>query len=127
MKNKTLILRIPLSIILIMHSVPGMFNDGINMFGKMFLDPLGFAPFGIYLAWLIKLSHLAAAIALLLNKYLKPAIWITIFILVVGIFTVHIKSGWFVVGGGSNGVEYNFLLISVLLYLYFQNSKTSTI
>lgn len=119
MKANTLLLRIPLAIILLMHSVPGMLNGGVSQFGTLFLDPLGFAPLGIYLAWLIKLSHVAAAIALILNRYLMPAAWDTIFVLFVGITTVHLKSGWFVVGGGSNGVEYNFLLIFVLLYLVF--------
>ena len=109
-KANTLLLRIPLAIILLMHSIPGMLNGGITQFGTMFLDPLGFAPLGIYLAWFIKLSHVATAIALLLNKYLKPAAWGTIFVLFVGIITVHLKSGWFVVGGGSNSVEYNFFV-----------------
>jgi putative oxidoreductase len=34
-----------------------------------------------------------------------------------GIAIVHFKEGWFVVGAGRNGVEFNFLLIVVLLYL----------
>ena len=121
MKANTLLLRIPLVIILLMHSISGMFNGSITQFGTMFLDPLGFAPFGIYLAWFIKLSHVAAAIAISLNKYLMPAVLVTILILLVGIITVHLESGWFVVGGGRNGVEYNFLLIFVLLYLLFQD------
>jgi len=41
--------------------------------------------------------------------------FVTIFVLVMGIILVHFKEGWFVVGGGQNGVEYNFLLICVLL------------
>jgi putative oxidoreductase len=33
----------------------------------------------------------------------------------VGIVMVHFTEGWFVVGGGRNGWEYNFLLICDLL------------
>lgn len=119
--KSTLLLRISVAIILIMHSVPGMFNNGIHDFGKLYLDTQGFAPFGLVIAWLIKLSHLAAAILLLLNRYLKLAGWVTIFILIVGIFMVHLPDGWYVVGGGRNGVEFNFLLIFVFLTIMYPN------
>lgn len=110
-------LRIGVAVIFITHSVSGMFNGGINDFGTQYLDTIGFSPFGIWIAWFIKLSHLLLAIFLLLNKWLVLPIILTIFILLVGIFMVHIKSGWFVVGGGNNGVEFNFLLIFVLIQL----------
>jgi len=34
---------------------------------------------------------------------------------------VHYKEGWFVVGGGRNGVEFNFLMICVFVFLMFPN------
>lgn len=119
--GNTLILRIAVAIILLMHSVLGMFNNGINDFGNFYLNAIGFAPFGVLLAWLIKLSHLATAILLLLNKYVKPVSILTIFVLIAGIIMIHFKEGWFVVGGGTNGVEFNFLLICVLLAIMFPN------
>lgn len=119
--NGTLLLRIAVAIILLTHSVFGIFNNGINDFGNLFLNQIGFAPFGIFLAWSIKLSHIVAAVLLLLNKYIKLAGFITIFILIMGIILVHFQEGWFVVGGGRNGVEYNFLLICVLLAIMFPN------
>lgn len=123
--HPTFILRLAVAIILFMHSIPGMFNNGINDFGNHYLNEVGFAPVGVPLAWAIKLSHVAAAICLLLNKYVKWAAVITILILVIGIVMVHFKEGWYVVGGGSNGVEFNFLLIAVLLTLLHANgSKT---
>jgi len=118
MKN-TKLLRIAVAIILIMHSVPGMFNNGINDFGNFYLNTVGFAPYGVAVAWLIKLSHVAAAILLLANKFIKPASIVTIFILILGIIMVHYPEGWYVVGGGRNGVEFNFLLICVLLAIMF--------
>jgi len=119
--NGTLLLRIAVAIILLSHSIFGMFNNGINDFGNLYLNQIGFAPFGIFLAWSIKLSHLVAAVLLLLNKYIKLAGFVTIFVLIMGIILVHYKEGWFVVGGGRNGVEYNFLLICVLLAIMFPN------
>ena len=117
--SNNFLLRLAVAIILLAHSIPGMFDNGINDFGNFYLNEKGFAPYGVALAWTIKLSHMAAAICLLLNKYIKPAAWVTIAILMTGIFMVHLKEGWFVVGGGRNGIEYNFLLIIVLLVIMF--------
>jgi len=117
--NGTLLLRIAVAIILLTHSVFGMFNNGINDFGNLYLNQIGFAPFGVFIAWSIKLSHVIAAILLIFNKYVKWAGFVTIFVLIMGIILVHFQEGWFVVGGGRNGVEYNFLLIVVLLAIMF--------
>lgn len=124
--NGTLLLRIAVAIILLTHSVFGMFNNGINDFGNLYLNQIGFAPFGIFLAWSIKLSHVVAAILLILNKYVKLAGFVTIFVLLMGIILVHFQEGWFVVGGGRNGVEYNFLLIVVLLAIMYPNGLKKT-
>lgn len=121
--GSTFLLRFAVAIILLVHSVPGMFNNGINDFGKYYLNEVGFAPFGVALAWAIKLSHIAAAICLLLDKFIRLAAIITIAILVTGIFMVHLKEGWFVVGGGRNGVEFNFLMIVVLLTIMFHDGQ----
>jgi putative oxidoreductase len=119
--NGNLLLRIATAIILLSHSVFGIFNNGINDFGNLYLNQIGFAPFGVFLAWSIKISHIIAAVLLLLNKYIKAAGFVTIFILIMGIILVHFQEGWFVVGGGRNGVEYNFLLIFVLLAIMYPN------
>lgn len=124
--KSTFLLRFAVAVILIMHSVPGMFNNGVNDFGNLYLNTIGFAPFGLVLAWGIKLSHLAAALLLLLDKYVKPAAIVTILILVIGIFMVHLPDGWYVVGGGRNGVEFNFLLIFVLLAIMYPNGITKS-
>ena len=117
--NGTLLLRIAVAIILLTHSVFGIFDNGINDFGNLYLNQIGFAPFGVFIAWSIKLSHITAAVLLVLNKYIKLAGYITIFVLIMGIILVHFQEGWFVVGGGRNGVEYNFLLIIVLLAIMY--------
>ncbi|MEO6819335.1 MAG: hypothetical protein ABI266_06565 [Ginsengibacter sp.] len=115
------LLRFPVAIILFIHGIAGMFNNGVNDFGNLYLNEIGFAPLGIYLAWAIKLSHIFCAVCLLVNKLIKISSIISIFIFIMGIILVHFKEGWFVVGGGSNGVEFNFLLIFVLLAIMFPN------
>lgn len=117
--NNTFLLRFALAIILLAHSIPGMFNNGINDFGEMYLNQIGFAPIGVALAWAIKLSHLAAAFCLLFEKYVKWASIVTIFVLIAGIVLIHFQEGWYVVGGGRNGMEFNFILIFALLTLLF--------
>lgn len=117
--NSTFLLRFAVAIILLAHSISGMFNNGINDFGDLYLNQIGFAPLGIPIAWAIKLSHLASAFCLIFEKYVRWATVVTIFVLMAGIVLVHFKEGWFVVGGGRNGVEFNFLLIFALLTILF--------
>lgn len=118
------ILRIAIAVILLTHSIPSIVSGDVNLFGKMYLNEIGFAPFGVVLAWTIKLSHIAAAMCLILNRWLLIPCLITIAVLLTGIFILHIKDGWFVIGGGRNGIEYNVLLIVVLtsiLFYHYQN------
>lgn len=118
------LLRIALAIVLLTHSIPGIFNNGINDFGNLYLNAVGFAPFGLYIAWFIKLSHMVCAVLLLINKYIKPAAIVTIFILIAGIIMVHAPNGWYVVGPGRNGVEYNLILIVMLIAVMFPDGIT---
>jgi putative oxidoreductase len=117
--TNTLILRLALAITMLAHSIPSMVTGSVNEFGTLYLDKVGFAPFGLFLAWAIKLSHVACAVCLILDKYIKPAAIVTIFILVIGIVMIHFKEGWFVVGFGRNGMEFNFILIAIFLSLIF--------
>src|SRR6218665_1691309 len=115
--NNLFLLRLSIAVILLMHSIPSISSGDVNGFGDEYLRQQGFGSLGLPLAWAIKLSHIAAAICLLLNRFVKPAAIVSILILVTGIFMVHLKEGWYVVGGGNNGVEFNFLLIFALLTL----------
>lgn len=117
--NNTFLLRVAVAVILLMHSIPSILSNGVNDFGIRYLNQVGFAPLGVPLAWAIKISHVVAALCLLFEKYVKWACLITISILVAGIIMLHAKEGWFVVGKGRNGVEFNFLLIVALLTILF--------
>ena len=119
----TLVLRITLAAVFFMHGIPSIFFFSVNNFGNVYLNGAGFAPIGLPLAWAIKLSHVACAVLLILNRYIRVAALITIPILVAGIIMIHAAEGWFVVGAGRNGVEFNVLLIGVLVYLAVINKK----
>jgi len=122
--NNFFLLRFIMSIILLTHCVPSFFNNGVNDFGNLYLNQIGFAPFGLLLAWIIKLSHLFAAICFLWNKMIKWASIVTIVTLVMGIILIHYQEGWYVVGAGRNGMEFNVLMIFVLLtFIFSKNSN----
>ena len=123
MITPTLVLRLTLAAVLFMHGIPSLWTGSVNDFGNQFLNAKGFAPFGLPLAWAIKLSHVACAILLILNRYIRLVAIVTIPILVAGIIMIHAAEGWFVVGEGRNGVEFNVLLISALVYLAIINKK----
>jgi len=119
----TLILRIALAAVFFMHGAPSIFTGAVNKFGNGYLNEAGFAPIGLLLAWAIKLSHVVCAVLLILNRYIRVAAFVTIPILVAGIIMIHAAEGWYVVGAGRNGVEFNVLLISVLAYLAIISKK----
>ena len=119
----TFVLRIILAAVFFMHGIPSIFTGAVNNFGNLYLNEAGFAPIGLPLAWMIKLSHVACAVLLILNRYIRVAALITIPILVGGMIMIHAAEGWFVVGAGRNGVEFNVLLIGVLVYLAIINKK----
>lgn len=117
--TNTFLLRFALAVILFAHSFFSITSGDVNLFGREYLDQIGFAPFGIFLAWAVKLTHLVSVLLLLSNRFIKPTSIANISIFIVGIFLIHFKEGWFVVGGGRNGMEFNFLLIFCFLSLIF--------
>ncbi len=124
MKNlahSTFLLRFAVAVIFAVHSVFTILDGSVNDFGKLYLNTVGFAPFGVLIAWAVKLTHLFSVPLLIMNKFLKPVCIANMFILIMGIFMIHLKEGWFVVGGGRNGGEFNFLLIFALLTIMFPN------
>lgn len=121
--SPTIVLRLTLAAVFFMHGIPSIFTGAVNNFGSLYLNQAGFDPIGVPLAWMIKLSHVACGVLLILNRYIRVAALITIPILVTGIIMIHGAEGWFVVGAGRNGMEFNVLLIAVLVYLAIINKK----
>lgn len=107
--DHTFLLRFALAVIMVMHGVPSFIEMSVIDFGKYLEEYFGFM--GVPIAISVKLIHVVTIFALLLNKYLKPLAVLNIIIFTAGIIMIHGRNGWYVVGGGTNGVEYNFLLI----------------
>lgn len=106
---------------MIMHSVPSFITMDVIYFGSGFLAQKGFGSMGVPLAILVKLVHLITIPALIFDKYLILFSVLNICILLGGIVMIHFQEGWYVVGGGSNGIEFNFLLIFIFLSLIIPN------
>lgn len=89
-------------------------QDGfVSGFGGA-LDGYGI-PFGAAVAWSITLWECTGSVALAAGWRQR---WIALAFaaeLTAGIILVHRPHGWFVVGGGRNGMEYSVLLICVML------------
>jgi putative oxidoreductase len=119
--TNTFILRLGVAIILLTHSLHGIFNNDVTNFGKLFLDQIGFAPFGVFIAWFVILSQVVGSMLLILNQFVKWISILFILILLNGIIFVHFQEGWYVVGAGRNGMEFSILLILNLLSILYQN------
>jgi putative oxidoreductase len=108
-----LVLRSALALVFLSHGITRTILDRVVPFGKAF-DAWGW-PFGIYWAWGVTLWELVGGTMLLLG--IKPR-WVALVFVVqmlFGIYLVHLKHGWFVVGHGFNGMEYSVTLIAALI------------
>jgi putative oxidoreductase len=122
------IVRIALALIYIVHPIDRIAQGPavVAGFGE-YLGSIGF-PLGVAFAWLISLTQLAGSIALIFRRLVVPACIGNIIILIVGIPLIHAENGWFVVGGGRNGMEYSVMLIAcffAILWAYWPREKRS--
>jgi putative oxidoreductase len=109
------VIRITVALLILIHGVYRAAAGIVPPFGG-FLEAQGF-PMGIAFAWAVTVIEWIGPLLLLVRRYVTLAALGHVFILTLGMFMVHLPFGWFVVGGGRNGVEYSVLLIVCLLGL----------
>ena len=124
--DRTFLLRFGLMLTMIMHGIPSFVDGSVIDFGKRLDEVFGFGILGIPMAILVKSIHVVSIPALFVNKYLKPLALLNIIIFIMGIVMIHWKHGWYVVGGGSGGVEYNVLLIFSFSIFIFPNGLVNS-
>ncbi|MDH3734066.1 MAG: DoxX family protein [Gemmatimonadota bacterium] len=109
------ILRIVLGVIFIAHGWP--------KFGGMegtagFLASLG-VPAPALAAWGIALLETVGGLLLVVGAFVTPVAALLTVHMVTGIFLVHIPNGFYVIGPGSGGYEFNLVLSASLLAMIF--------
>lgn len=125
--TNSFLLRFGVATIFLSHSLHGIFTgNDVNNFGNLFLNKIGFSPFGVFIAWGVVISQIITSLLLVANKVVKISSIINIVILVFGIITVHFAEGWYVVGAGRNGMEFSFILIIALITIIISDKKTDS-
>jgi len=106
------IICVTVALLLMVHSVYRVVAGDVAGFGG-YLGSIGF-PLGVPLAWFITVGTFACSVALIVRRLVVWACLGHMVVLVMGIVLDHAHDGWFVVGGGRNGVEYSLLLLVCL-------------
>jgi putative oxidoreductase len=118
-----IVLRVAVAILLGIHGVFRAVTGGAWLFGE-YLSATGI-PFGAGVAWAITIFEIIAAGLLAAGKFVRLVVPGYAVILTGGIIMVHGREGWFVVGGGRNGVEYSVLLLVSLAVLFMSHPSLS--
>ena len=106
------ILRAGTAILMIIHGIARAWLGIVDDFGVV-LNGWGF-PAGFALAWTITMVEIAGGALLAAGFFVRPlCAWFAIQ-LMMGIYLIHGRVGWFVVGAGRNGAEYSVLLLLCL-------------
>lgn len=106
------ILRAATAAILIIHGVARIRLGLVDDFGA-YLGQVGF-PAGDALAWTLTVIEIVGGAALAAGILVRLlTLWFALQ-LAMGIYLIHARAGWFVVGAGRNGMEFSALLIVCL-------------
>lgn len=124
MRSPMTVLRVGVAILLFIHGAYRASTGGVDGFGG-WLSSLGL-PAGIAWAWAVTLIELLATPFLAAGKFVIPIASYLVFELAIGIALVHFPEGWFVVGGGRNGMEYSVLLILCLIVIALDQRRQNT-
>ncbi len=115
LKYALIFLRTVVALIMFTHGVGRIYYGIVSGFGE-FLTAGGF-PLGFYLAWAITIFEIVGSILIAVGFYVAPLAAIFAAHLLCGIYLVHLKDGWFVVGAGRNGAEFSALLVASFITL----------
>lgn len=106
------LLRAGTAAMMIIHGVARAWLGIVDDFGVV-LNTWGF-PAGFALAWTITVVEIAGGALLAAGVLVRPLCAWFAFQLLMGIYLIHGRVGWFVVGAGRNGMEYSALLLLCL-------------
>jgi len=101
------LIRIAVASNMLIHGIYRLSVGGVTPFDE-YLSGMGFPAFT---AWAITAFEIIAAILILFGKWVGRLSIVFIIELSMGVILLHRHEGWFVVGGGRNGMEYSVLMI----------------
>jgi putative oxidoreductase len=107
-------LRVTLGVIFLTHGLPKIMGGVGGLEGM--LGEMGVPLAGI-MAWVVTLLEVGGGLALVVGFLVTAFSLLLSFHMLMGIFLVHLANGWYVIGPGSGGAEFNVLLIAGLLTL----------
>lgn len=108
-------IRVAVAALMFAHGAYRVAAGGVAPFGT-FLSA-SHVPMGLAVAWAITAIELTGTLFLAAGRFVAPLSLYFSLQLTLGIALVHWPAGWFVVGGGRNGMEYSVLLITIFLTL----------
>ncbi len=110
------ILRVVVGVIFVAHGAPKLFG---GMEGTAaFFGSIGI-PLPLAAAWGIALLEFLGGMSLIVGLAVSPVSLLLILHMLAGIVLVHAPNGFYVVGPGAGGIEFNLLLVASLLMLVF--------
>jgi len=116
-------IRLVVCVLMFIHGAARIANGTVDDFGG-FLSSQGF-PLGFFAAWAITVFELVGSVLLAAGFYAWIISLVFALHLAAGVALVHWKEGWFVVGGGRNGMEFSVLLITAFLAISYATYKGS--
>lgn len=108
------ILRLTVGVIFLSHGIPKLLG-GIPGTAD-FLGQVGVPAPGLA-AWAVALLEVGGGLLLILGLLVVPVAILFVIHMALGIVLVHLAQGWYVVGPGQGGAEFNTLLIAASVAL----------
>ena len=117
------LLRAGTAAVMIIHGVARTWLGIVDDFGIV-LNTWGF-PAGFAVAWTITIVEIVGGALLAAGFFVLPLCAWFAFQLVMGIYLIHGRVGWFVVGAGRNGMEFSVFLLLCLLVIALTRNVSS--
>lgn len=111
------ILRIVIGVTFVAHGAHKLFVSGVPPVADFFTG-LGIPAAGLA-AWLVTLLEFVGGLSLVVGFLVTPVSLLFCVHMLLGIVLVHAPNGFWVVGPGQGGVEFNLVLVAGLLALIF--------
>lgn len=107
----TVILRVTLGVIFLTHGIPKLLGPSET---TEFLSGMG-VPLADLATWVLIVLEIGGGLLLLAGVLVAPLAALLSLHMLLGIILVHAPIGWYVVGPGQEGAEFNVLLVAALV------------